>query len=98
MSASERVRKSVDQTIRSTQEFIENTKRSLQAELAKKAPKIEHDLDKSVDDAGRALSNALTAIGMKTSHEQMELLKGYRAFLQGQVAFVERRIKALSSE
>lgn len=98
MSAAERVRKSLNETVKSTEEFIENTKRSLQRELSKTTPKIEHALDRSVDEAGQALSNALTAIDKKASHEQIELLNGYRAFLQGQVAFVEERIKAIKDE
>ncbi|MDA4129000.1 MAG: hypothetical protein OK422_06065 [Thaumarchaeota archaeon] len=98
MSATERVRKSLNETIKSTEEFIENTKRSLQKELSKTTPKVEHALDRSVDEAGQALSNVLTAIGKKTSHEQLELLNGYRAFLQGQVAFVEKRIKAIRNQ
>jgi hypothetical protein len=28
----------------------------------------------------------------------MELLKGYRSFLQGQAAFVDKRIKAIKDE
>ncbi len=98
MSAAERVRKSLGETIKSTEEFIESTKRSLQRELSKTTPKIEHALDRSVDDAGQALSNALSAIDKKAGHEQIELLKGYRSFLQGQVAFVDKRIKAMKDE
>lgn len=98
MSAMERARKSLSETLKSTEEFIESTKRSLQRELSKTTPKIEHALDRSVDDAGQALSNALKTIDKKASHEQMELLKGYRSFLQGQAAFVDKRIKAMKGE
>jgi F0F1-type ATP synthase membrane subunit b/b' len=98
MSAMERARKSQSETIKSTEEFIESTKKSLQRELSKTTPKIEHALDRSVDEAGQALSNALMGIEKKTSHEQIELLNGYRAFLQGQVAFVDKRIKAIKNE
>jgi F0F1-type ATP synthase membrane subunit b/b' len=95
MSAAERVRKSLDETIKNTQEFIESTKKSLQIELSKTTPKIEHALDRPVDDAGQALSNALAAIDKKASREQIELLNGYRDFLQGQISFVDKRIKAI---
>jgi F0F1-type ATP synthase membrane subunit b/b' len=98
MSATERARKGLSDTIKSTEEFIETTKRSLQKELSKTTPKIEHALDRSVDEAGHALSNALMGIEKKTGHEQLELLNGYRAFLQGQVAFVDKRIKAIKGE
>jgi F0F1-type ATP synthase membrane subunit b/b' len=97
MSAVERVRKSLSESIKSTEEFIESTKRSLQKELSETTPKIEHALDRSVDEAGQALADTLTAIDKKASHEQLELLKGYRAFLQGQVAFVDKRIKAIKN-
>jgi len=95
MSARERARKSLSETIKSTEAFIETTKRSLQRELSKTTPKVEHALDRSVDEAGQALSSALAGIEKKTSREQTELLNGYRAFLQGQVAFVDKRIKAI---
>jgi F0F1-type ATP synthase membrane subunit b/b' len=98
MSATERVRKSLNETIKNTEEFIESTKKSLQRELSKTTPKIEHALDLPVDDAGQALSNVLATIDKKASHEQMELLNGYRAFLQGQVAFVDKRIKAIKDK
>jgi hypothetical protein len=98
MSAGEKVRKGLNDTIKSTEEFIDSTKRSLQRELSKTTPKIEHALDRSVDDAGQALSNALSAIDKKAGHEQMELLKGYRTFLQGQVAFVDKRLKAMTND
>jgi len=98
MSASDRVRKDLNDSIKSAEEFIESTKRSLQRELSKTTPKIEHALDRPVDDAGQALSNALKTIDKKTSHEQMELLKGYRSFLQGQAAFVDKRIKSMKGE
>ena len=98
MSTTERVRKGLSDTIKSTEEFIESTKRSLQRELSKTTPKIEHALDRPVDEAGKALSNAMSAIDKKAGHEQVELLNGYRAFLQGQVAFVDKRIKAIKNE
>jgi hypothetical protein len=98
MSAADRVRKDIDDSIKGAEEFIESTKRSLQRELTKTTPKIEHALDRSVDDAGLALSNALKTIDKMTSHEQLELLKGYRNFLQGQAAFVDKRIKAMKNE
>jgi len=98
MSAADRVRKDLNDSIKSAEEFIENTKKSLQKELSKTTPKIEHALDRPMDDAGQALSTALKTIDKKTSHEQMELLKGYRSFLQGQAAFVDKRIKAIKDE
>jgi hypothetical protein len=98
MSVSEKVRRSIDETVKNTGEFIENTKKSLQRELSKTTPKIEHTLDQSVDEAGQALSNALKAIDKKGSHEQMEILRAYRAFLQGQVAFVDKRLKAIKGD
>jgi hypothetical protein len=98
MSAAEKVRKSVNDSIKSAEDFIESTKKSLQNELAKTTPKIQHSLDQSMDEAGKALSNALKTADKKTSHEQLGLLKSYRSFLQGQVAYVDRRIKAIQDE
>jgi F0F1-type ATP synthase membrane subunit b/b' len=95
MSATERARKSINETIKSTEEFVENTKKSLQRELSKTTPRIEHALDQSMDEAGKALSSALAGIDKKSRQEQVELLNGYRAFLQRQVEFVEKRVKAL---
>jgi hypothetical protein len=98
MSTADKVRKSVNDSLKSAEDYIESTKRSLQAELSKTTPKIQHALDQSVDQAGKALSNALAATDKKASHEQIELLKSYRNFLQGQVAFVDKRIKTMQGE
>jgi hypothetical protein len=98
MSAADKVRRSVNDSIKSAEDFIESTKKSLQSELSKTTPKIQHSLDQSVDEAGKALTNALKATDKKASHEQIELLKSYRSFLQGQVAYVEKRIEALADK
>jgi len=98
MSTADKVRKSVNDSIKSAEDFIDNTKRSLQSELSKTTPKIQHALDQSVDQAGKALSDALAATDKKANHEQIELLKSYRNFLQGQVAFVDKRIKTMKGE
>jgi hypothetical protein len=95
MSTADRVNKSVRDTIKSAEEFIDSTKKSLQAELSKTTPKIEHALDQSLDEAGEALTNALKSVEKKTNREQLEVLNGYRTFLQGQIAFVDDRIKAI---
>jgi hypothetical protein len=95
MSAADRVNKSVEDTIKSVEEFIDSTTKSLQAEFSKRAPEIEHSLDRSLEQAGQALSNALTSLDKRTSGEQLELLAGYKTFLQGQIAFVDERIQAV---
>ncbi|MGA2875024.1 MAG: hypothetical protein ABSE82_05710 [Nitrososphaerales archaeon] len=96
MSTAQKVRKSVNASIKSTEEFIESTKESLQKELSKRGPKIQHDLDKSFEDAGRGLSNALSSIEKKTNQEQVDLLKTYKSFLKKQVAFVDDRVKKIA--
>lgn len=98
MSTADTVRKSINDSIKNAEDFIESTKKSLQSELSKTTPKIQHALDQSVDEAGKALSNALKATDKKASQEQIELLKSYRSFLQGQVAFVDKRIKTMKGE
>jgi signal transduction protein with GAF and PtsI domain len=95
MSTADKVNKTVNDTIKSAEEFIDSTTKSLQAEFSKRAPEIEHALDRSLEQAGQALSNALTSLDKKTNSEQLELLNGYRTFLQGQIAFVDERIKAI---
>jgi len=95
MSTSDSVSKSVRDAIKSTQDFIDRTKKSLQTELAKTTPAIQHTLDQSLDEAGRALSNTMKSVDSKTTHEQLELLTSYRSFLQGQISFVDERIKSL---
>ncbi len=95
MSTIDRVRDSVTASIKSAEEFIESAKKSLQAELSKTAPQIQHDLDKSLEEAGRALSNALSLIDKKTSHEQMDLLNAYKSFLQKQIVFVDDRLRSI---
>ena len=98
MSTAERVSKSVRDSIKSTEEFIESTKKSVQTELSRTTPRIEHALDRPLDQAGQALSNALASLDKKTSREQLEVLNGYRTFLQGQIAFVDDRIKAIKKK
>jgi hypothetical protein len=95
MSAADRVNKSIMDAIKSAEEFVDSTKKSLQEELSRTTPKIEHALDQSLDEAGLALTNALKSVEKKTSREQLEVLNGYRTFLQGQIAFVDDRIKAI---
>jgi gas vesicle protein len=95
MSTTDKVNKSVRDTVKSAEDFIESTKKSLQAELSKTTPKVEHALDQSLDDAGRALENALKSVEEKTSREQLGVLNGYRTFLQGRIAFVDDRIRAI---
>ena len=91
MSTREKVR----ETIKSTEEFLESAKKSLQEEFSRTTPRFEHALDKSLDQAGLALSNAINSVDKKTSREQLELLNGYRSFLQRQVAFVDARINTI---
>jgi F0F1-type ATP synthase membrane subunit b/b' len=95
MSATQRVRDNVRKSIGDAEEFIKNTKKNLQEELSKTTPRIQHDLDRSLEEAGRALSNALDSVDKKTRREQMELLNGYRSFLQRQVSFVDDKIKKI---
>jgi hypothetical protein len=98
MSAAEKARKSLNDSIKNAEDFIQSKKKSLQNELAKTTPKIQHSLDQSMDEAGKALSNALKAADKKASHEQLGLLKSYRSFLKGQVAYVDKRIKAIQDK
>ncbi|MHB2035716.1 MAG: hypothetical protein ACYCPW_03120 [Nitrososphaerales archaeon] len=95
MSTAQRMRNSVNASFKSTEEFIESTKESLQKELSKKAPKIQHDLDKSFEEAGRGLSKALNSIEKKTDREQVDLLNAYKTFLKKQTAFVDDRVKKI---
>ena len=98
MSTADKLDKTVRDTIKSTEEFIDSTTKLLQAEFSKRAPEIEHALDRSLEEAGQALSNALTSLDNKTNREQLELLNGYRTFLQDQIAFVDERIKAIKKD
>ena len=95
MSTTDKVRESVTASIKSAEEFIKSTKESLQIELSKTAPNLQHDLDKSLEEAGRGLSNALSSIQNKTNREQVDLLNAYKSFLQKQIAFVDDRLKAI---
>jgi hypothetical protein len=95
MSTTDKVRESWTSSIKSAEDFIESTKKSLQVELCKTAPNIQHDLDKSLDEAGKALSNALSSIENKTNRQQIDLLDSYKSFLQKQITFVDDRLKAI---
>ena len=88
-------REKVRETIKSTEEFLDNAKKSLQEEFSRTAPRFEHALDRSLDEAGQALSNAMNSIDKKTSPEQLDLLNGYRSFLQRQVEFVDARMNKI---
>jgi hypothetical protein len=95
MSITQKVKDTVTATVTSTEEFIESTKESLQMQLSKTVPSIQHDLDSSLEEAGRALSNALSSIENKTKNEQTDLLNAYKSFLQKQIAFVDDRLQAI---
>ena len=95
MSTTQKVRDTVTATIKSTEEFIESTKKSLQMELSKTAPNVQHDLDRSLEEAGRALTNAISSIESKTNRQQIDLLNAYKSFLQKQIAFVDDRVMAI---
>jgi len=95
MSTTEKVRDSMTSSIKNVEDFIRSTKESLQLELSKTAPNIQHDLDGSLQEAGRALSNALSSIENKTNREQVDLLDAYKSFLQKQIAFVDDRLKTI---
>ncbi len=95
MNTTQKVKDTVTATIKSTEEFIESTKESLQMQLSKTVPNIQHDLDSSLEEAGRALSDALSSIENKTNSEQMHLLNAYKLFLQKQIAFVDDRVMAI---
>jgi hypothetical protein len=77
---------------------MESTKQSLQKELSERAPKIQHDLDRSLEDAGRGLSNVLSSMEKKTNREQVDLLNAYKSFLKKQTAFVDDRLKSIRKD
>ena len=89
------MRDSVASSIKNAEEFMESTKQSLQKELSERAPKIQHDLDRSLEDAGRGLSNVLSSMEKKTNREQVDLLNAYKSFLKKQTAFVDDRLKSI---
>jgi len=95
MSTTDKVRDSVAASIKTAEEFIKSTKESLQMELSKTAPNLQHDLDRSLEEAGRGLSNALSSLQNKTNREQVDLLNAYKSFLQKQITFVDDRLKAI---
>jgi hypothetical protein len=98
MSTTQKVRDSVTATIKSTEDFIEFTIQSVQTQLSKSAPNIQHDLDNSLEEAGRALTSAITSIEKKTNHQQRDLLNTYKSFLQKQIDFVNDRIVAIRKD
>jgi hypothetical protein len=95
MGTKDKVRDSVAASIKTAEEFIKSTKESLQMELSKTAPNLQHDLDRSLEEAGRGLSNALNSIQNKTNREQVDLLNAYKSFLQRQISFVDDRLKSI---
>ena len=64
-------------------------------EFAKVAPNFEHALDKSINETGIALSNALNFVDRKTRRERLDLPNGYRSLLQSQTAFADDSMKEI---
>lgn len=97
MSA-EDVKAKARQTVKSVSELLDSVQKAVNDRLSKEAPKVVNSLDKSFNDASKALTDTLKTVDQKSRKEQAELLKAYRSFLQKQTEIVEKRMASMRGD
>jgi len=96
--SSEDLSEKAKQTLKSVKELLEKAEESTQKALEKAAPKLQKSVDSSMDAAAKGFSATMKAIDGATAREQLELLRGYRRFINGQGELVDSRIRVLENK
>jgi vacuolar-type H+-ATPase subunit E/Vma4 len=96
--SSEDLSQKAKHTIMSVKELLEKMEESTKRALEKAAPKVQKSVDTSMDAAAKGFTGTMKAIDGATANEQLELLKVYKKFINGQGEFVDGRIKALEEK
>lgn len=96
--SSEDLSEKAKQTLKAVKELLEKAEESTQKALEKAAPKLQKSVDTSMDAAAKGFTSTMKAIDGATGREQLELLKAYRRFINGQGALVDSRISVLEEK
>ncbi len=95
--SSDQVSERAKQTLRVVKEMLGKAEVAAQKALDRAAPAVQKSVGASMDAAAKGFSATMQSIDGATSREQVEFLKAYRRVLQGQVEFVDARIKDLGA-
>ncbi len=60
-----------------------------------KAPVVESKIDESMERASKEFKRMMSSLDKQTRPQQSQVLKNYKAFLEGQLTRVERRLEEL---
>lgn len=86
------------ETLKNVKVMLFNAEKAVHQQLEKTTPAVVNTLDSSFEKASQSLSETLGVIDRRTRREQVELLKGYRSFLQNQLQLLDSRLKAIEAE
>jgi len=86
------------QALKSIKELLEKAEESTHRVLEKAAPAVQKSLDVSMEAAASGFNATMKSIDGATAREQLEVLRAYRKFLDGQGELVASRIRALESK
>ncbi len=96
--STEEVKTKAKETVESVAELLKAVKKVVHSELSKEAPKVVNTLDSSFDKASKGLTDTLKTIDRRTAREQLELLRGYKSFLQKQTELIDKKIASIHVE
>jgi hypothetical protein len=97
MSPDEVARKA-KQTYKSVKEMIDKAEGSTQKAIDRAAPVFAKSLDMSLEAASNAFQKTIKAIDGATAGDQARLFRAYKKVLEGQVGFVDAKIRALEDK
>jgi hypothetical protein len=83
---------------KAVKELLEKAQRGVQRELTKAAPKVQKTLDTSLETGSKLFASTMKTIDVHTEKEQLELLRGYRRFLEAQVKYLDAKLKPLEDK
>jgi hypothetical protein len=88
----------VKPALKAVKELLEKAEKGVQKELTKAAPKVQKTLDASLETGSKVFASTMKTIGVHTEKEQLELLRGYRRFLEAQVKYLDSKLRSLEEK
>jgi hypothetical protein len=93
--SSEQVAQKARQTLESVKKMLERAEDSTHKVLVRAAPAVTKSLDASMEAASKGFLKTVKTIDGATTGDQAKLFRAYKKLLEGQVEFVDARIKTL---
>ncbi|MDG7011824.1 MAG: hypothetical protein JRN11_07575 [Nitrososphaerota archaeon] len=84
--------------LRSVVEAMERAVVTTQKSIGKATPVIQKSLDRSLEAAGTAFARTMETIDGATAGDQAKFFRAYRKLLEGQLDYVDSRIRALDEK